>query len=704
MTPCMGFIMLELLSPAGSMDALRAAVQNGADSVYLGLGDFNARKNAKNFNTEDFHTAVQYCHVRGAKVYVTLNTLVTDREMQSAAEMITLCATAGVDALIIQDMGIISLARRIAPELPLHGSTQMSVHNLDGMRFCEELGLKRVVLARELSREQIAYICRSSPIEIEVFVHGALCMCYSGQCYMSSVIGRRSANRGLCAQPCRLPYGYGKVSDRYPLSLKDNCLIARLDELERIGVTSLKIEGRMKRPEYVAIATDIYSRAIKTGKRPTEDELRLLLAAFSRQGFTDGYYMNDKGPHMFGIRKDDMEYEKVFADARATYESGETQRVAVRYFAVIRQGGPAMLAVMDDEGNICKTEGPMPERAITRSLTEDEIKRQLAKSGGTPYYCASVRTMLDDGLSLPLSTVNAMRRDVLNRLTATREQLKPIRAREYTEDVKLVNSKDPPELTISVTYAEQITSELVDLSPRVLYIPIAQAVENPAKVSMVMTNSKITPCIILPRVIGDNEAAAVKKQLDKAYEMGFREALAGNIGHIDMARSRGFAVRGDFGLNMFNSLSLYAARHAGLISQTVSFELSLSQIRDLSKPIDLEMIAYGRLPLMVTENCIFKNQSGSCSCENTTELIDRTGVRFPVLRDGASCRSVIVNSQKLYLAEKYEQYSKLGLWAIRLAFTTETPAEIPGVVLSYVNQDKFSPAEYTRGLYFRGTI
>ena len=353
--------MIELLSPAGSMEALRAAVQNGANAVYLGYDQFNARMNAKNFSADELQEAIVYCHVRGVAVHLTLNTLVADREMARAADVIRLAATLGVDAFIVQDIGMVQLCREIAPNVAVHASTQMSIHSLEGVVAAAELGCSRVVLSRELPREEIAAICRRSPIEIEVFVHGALCMCYSGQCYLSGVIGRRSGNRGQCAQPCRLPYGYGRFDqNRYPLSLKDNCLIEYLRDLERMGVASLKIEGRMKRPEYVAVVTKAY-RAALNGKRVTQADMEELERVFSRQGFTQGYYLGQKGPEMFGTRQEGEDAKELFAAARATYENGEAQLVPVHFYAMLQAGRPAQLAVQDDLGNVCKTVGPEPE-------------------------------------------------------------------------------------------------------------------------------------------------------------------------------------------------------------------------------------------------------------------------------------------------------------------------------------------------------
>ena len=351
---------MELLAPAGSMEALRAAVCNGADAVYLGADTFNARMNARNFSAADLQEAVVYCHVRGVKVHLTLNTLVLDREMPRAAELIRLAASCGVDAFIVQDLGVVSLCRQLAPDVPIHASTQMSIHSLEGVMEAAALGCSRVVLARELPAEEIAHICKKSPVEIEVFVHGALCMCYSGQCYLSSVIGRRSGNRGQCAQPCRLPYGYGRFeSTRYPLSLKDNCLAGELDELRRMGVASIKIEGRMKRPEYVAIVTRAYRTVLNGGKLMPSD-LQELETAFSRQGFTDGYFRGQTGSDMFGRRQEGEDTADLFASARATYEQGEPQRIGVRFYAMIRRGEPAQLAVEDPDARPRAGAGGLP--------------------------------------------------------------------------------------------------------------------------------------------------------------------------------------------------------------------------------------------------------------------------------------------------------------------------------------------------------
>ena len=692
---------MELLAPAGSMEALRAAVCNGADAVYLGADTFNARINARNFSAADLQEAVVYCHVRGVKVHLTLNTLVLDREMPRAAELIRLAASCGVDAFIVQDLGVVSLCRQLAPDVPIHASTQMSIHSLEGVLEAAALGCSRVVLARELPAEEIAHICKKSPVEIEVFVHGALCMCYSGQCYLSSVIGRRSGNRGQCAQPCRLPYGYGRFeSTRYPLSLKDNCLAGELDELRRMGVASIKIEGRMKRPEYVAIVTRAYRTVLNGGKLMPSD-LQELETAFSRQGFTDGYFRGQTGSDMFGRRQEGEDTADLFASARATYEQGKPQRIGVRFYAMIRRGEPAQLAVEDPDGNLCRTRGPVPEQAVYRSLTPQDLEQQLKKTGGTPYLCTAVRSSLDPDLMLPASAINAMRRDVIAELTAKRGRAAPARLNAYDEPPRYDGIAGEPQLTIAVRTAGQITSRMLSMKPTVLYVPLSELAEHPDLPQRVSVETQLAA--ILPRVIWSGELAPVARQLRTVYEMGVRQVLAGNLGQLHIARAAGFAVRGDFGLNIVNSRAMRYLREQGLDSQLLSFELTLPQIRDISKAVPAELLIYGRLPLMLMENCVMKNRTGICACQTgTVRLVDRVGEEFPIVKDPGTCRNVLLNGKKLYLLDKKDALRGMGLWALRLQFTTENPGEIDKVLMDYQGRAVFDAGSYTRGLYSRG--
>jgi len=692
--------MLELLAPAGSPEAVRAAVCAGADAIYLGFGDFNARRGARNFSLDELRTAVRYCHIRGVKVYLTLNTLLSDRELPLAVSDAVSASQMGADGVLVQDLGLARALRQCAPDLPVHASTQMTIHNLDGVRMAADMGMTRVVLSRELSRRDIAYICERSPIEIEVFVHGAQCMCYSGQCFMSSVIGGRSGNRGLCAQPCRLPYGWGDRADGFPLSLKDMSLAEHLQELAGMGVASAKIEGRMKRPEYVYVVTKVYADALREGRSPTEWELKALAEAFSRQGFTDGYYMERKGPEMFGVREKEPEPRKLFSEARAAYGRGKEGRgVPVKFYAMVRRNEPVHVGVEDPEGRVVTAQGKMTEQARSRAVTEEQVAGQLRKTGGTPYACQAVRCLVVPDLAAPLSTFNSLRRKVLDELTEQRAQPPQRRHNPYKVGARFENRTRPPVITISLTKAAQLTFEVQKLRPALVYLPVDEIAANPDVVKDSQRRGAPVAAA-LPRVCFDREMPRLAEQLMRARELGVTEALVGNLGMAAAAKRAGFTLRGDYGLQVYNGQTEKEYRHLGFASLTASFELKLAQIRDLSKAVDTEMLAYGRLPLMITENCTIKNQSGRCQCGNVNQLVDRKGVHFPVVK-AWGCRNEILNANKLFLADKAQDYLHLGLWAVRLQFTTENSLECVQVLERYMGEGIYTPNTYTRGLYYR---
>ena len=691
--------MLELLAPAGSMEALHAAVQNGADAVYLGCGMFNARQSAKNFTPETLGEAVKYCHVRGVAVHLTLNTLVSDREMKELCDLIRHAAIAGVDAFIVQDLGVIQLCRQIAPHVPIHGSTQMTIHSIAGVQLCAAWGMSRVVLSRELSREEIAKICAESPIEIEVFAHGALCMCYSGQCYMSAVIGGRSGNRGRCAQPCRQSYGYGRWENKYPLSLKDNCLVQYMAEMEALGVASVKLEGRMKRPEYVATVTSVYRRAIDEG-RANEVMMEQLRLAFNRQGFTDGYYKGQTGPEMFGIREEEKPNNKWLQDVRLGYEGVENPLVDIKFRAVVSHAGSS-LTVADEAGNTCHVEGMMPEIARNVPLDSAALAQRLAKTGGTPYRCVEVRTQVEPGLTLSAAAINAMRREALNQLTAIRArrgQVQTFRPRKFSE---VPGPKGMPGLSIQITAKEQLTAKLLKLETVMLYVPVHILEADSALTEKLLKRGKVAA--VLPRIVHDSELPKLKASLMKLMEQGLTDVLVGNLGLLIPMRELGLNIRGDFGLNIYNSGAVDMTRMLEFASTTLSFEMTMPQIRDVTKSTPCEILIYGRLPLMVTENCLFFNRAQECICHRgPMKLVDKTGAEFPVIREGNTCRSLILNGKKLSWLDRQDDLQRLGLWATRLYFTTESPVEVDRVLSSYVHADPFDPGAFTRGLYLRG--
>ena len=699
--------MMELLSPAGGWEAMVAAVQNGADAVYMGFGGLNARRSARNFTDEEFREAVAYCHLRGVKVYLTLNTLVTDRELPAAAEALKKASDMGVDAILIQDWGIWRLAREIAPDVPLHASTQMSPHTLGGACRAAELGLERVVLARELSRRDIHTITRGCPAEIEVFGHGALCMCYSGQCEMSAVIGGRSGNRGACAQPCRLPYGVNeKAAGGHPLSLKDANLADYVQELEQMGVACLKLEGRMKRPEYVAVITGIYRRLLDEKRGPSREESRQLEAAFSRSGFTDGYYKGRTGPEMFGTRPENApEPKELFARAKAGYSREDSRRVPVDMVCTLRAGEPVSLTASAG-GHVVRAEGPTPEEARNRALTAEELQSRLEKTGGTVFRPRETRVELEEGLMLPASAVNALRRQALEGLEAALAQ-PPVRRTGTPSPLPQAQpGPDAPVLTCSIMRPEQLTEPLAQCGT--VYVP-AELLE---KLDLNRWAEMTHICAVLPRIFRTEDQAALRALLQQ-HRQHLSAVAIGNLGHLPIAESLGLPLWGDLGLNLFNSESLLFWKELGLESAAVSMELRWQQLRDLRKVLPCEAVVYGRLPLMIMENCVIRNELGcrdagrdyadrspACRCGQENVLVDRTGAQFPLVGQwGHRCE--IENSKVLFLADKPE-WRQLGLTRARLRFTTESPEECARVLQAYQGRSDYRPDQLTRGLFYRG--
>ena len=690
--------MMELLSPAGGLDSLIAAVQTGADAVYMGFGAFNARRSAKNFTDEEFASAVAYCHLRGVRVFLTLNTLLTDRELEQAAESLRKASDMGVDAVLVQDWGLLTLAREIVPDVPLHASTQMSLFTLGGANEAAALGLERVVLARELARDEIREICAGCPAEIEVFAHGALCMCYSGQCEMSAVVGERSGNRGACAQPCRLPYGVnGPCRGGHPLSLKDANLSAYLTEMEAMGVACLKLEGRMKRPEYVAVVTGIYRRLLDEKRQPTAEESRRLEQAFSRSGFTDGYWLGKKGPQMFGTRPENTpEPKELFAKAREMYENGrENRKIPVNLRLSVRRGEPVRLggACAVHGGAAFAVDGAVPEEARNRAVTAEELRQRLSKTGGTVFTADRIEIELDEGLTIPASAVNGLRRELLEELAKRPMDIPPRRK------LPALPLPDAPEggqamrFTCSVQKAEQVTAALLAEKPAAVYVPV----EELERLDPELDWGETELCAVLPRIFRTADETPLRQLLEQHPEAS--AVAIGNLGHLPIARGLNRTLRGDFGLNIFNSRALLFWQGQELASATVSFELRWQQVRDLRKYLPCEAIIYGRLPLMVMENCVTRCSVG-CTHGAGSVLTDRTGARFPVLC-GYGCRCEIQNSKTLFLADKPEM-RRCGLTYGRLRFTTETPEQCVQVLQRYQNGGDWAPEDLTRGLFYRG--
>ena len=670
----------EILAPAGSLESLKAAVNCGADAVYIGGKQFSARQNAANFDNAELKQAADLCHLHNIKIYLTVNTIIFDNQVNEFAEFIKNAANAGIDAFIVQDFGAAEIIRNIVPAANIHGSTQMTIHSVKGAQLLKELGFKRVVISRELTEKQIQEIC-STGIETEVFVHGALCMCMSGQCYLSSLIGQRSANRGFCAQPCRLPYSVYKNPQFNGLSLKDLSLVNHLQKLSDIGVFSLKIEGRMKRPEYVAAAVCACRQSLN-GQTP---DMALLRSIFSRSGFTDGYFTG-KFSNMFGSReKEDVIAAKdILPDIRKKY-SHEKKSGKLDFYAEIKKDNPVKLTVSDDCDSVTVT-GEIPETAINKPIDFTYLERQLSKLGGTIYQFGNLNADIDDGLSLSAKTINALRRNAVEALN-----LKSIK-RNTPEYICVPLDIDPENKIeslkeIRVRISNQNQLDAVSEADRIII---------PTNVFLNNRYENISKIIIEPPRFIYNEAE-IFGVLKKCKSLGAEHLMCSNPAYIKIGKELGFKLHGDFGLNTANSYSLNFLKKMNFEDTVLSFEMKLKQISSLRKAISTGIIAYGYLPVMLPKNCPIKNEVG---CEKCKKIIfDRTGRANKIVCHGNYTE--ILNAQALYLADRLEDLKNISF--ITLYFTDEGPDEIKKIIDEY-RFGYSSKDNITRGLYYRGVI
>ena len=669
---------IEILAPAGGPDSLVPAVRLGADAVYLGAKQFSARGNAGNFDREALKEAVEYCHIRGVKLYLAVNTLMRDEELSDAIELVEYAASLPVDALIVQDVGFASLVRSAAPGLRLHGSTQMSVHTPLGAQMLYDAGFSRVVLSRELSLAEIREIAASSPIELEVFVHGALCMSVSGQCYMSAFLGGRSGNRGECAGPCRLPFA-ADGSGAAHLSLKDLCAVGSLPALAEAGVASVKIEGRLRGPEYVAAAVNACRKSL-AGEPFDKQQLQ---DVFSRSGFTNGYIEGKISGAMFGVRTpEDTAASKAAMPAIRELYRREAQRVPVAFTVTVAESG-CTLAAADGAGRRAEVSlaGAMePARASQRPA----IEKALAKTGGTPFYSESVDFEGEPGY-LPASAWNDARRAVLEQLLALRSAPKawdcaPARLPEARR-----HALGAKQLWARFEGPEQLPAPLPgDLAGVIL--PLLRWREVPEAL-------RAKTVLEAPRVMFGGMEAAAAKALAEAKDAGFAGVMVHNIGHLPLAK--GWKLYGGFGLNVANPLSALCWKDLGLSALTVSPETPFAEMEAIDPGVPTWAIVYGHLPLMITRACPLQNVTDCAHCDKQGLLTDRKRRQFPV-RCGGGVRQ-IYNPVPLYMGDKLKKLPADGALAW---FTLETPAEAARV-LAALEKGESWPEEFTRGLYFK---
>lgn len=681
----------EILAPVGNEEMLIAAVRSGADAVYLGAKDFSARRNAENFSLSELKKAIDYCHTRGVRVYLTLNILIKENEMESAFNLARDAYNLGVDGLIVEDIGLARVLHENIPSLPLHASTQMSIHSPSALPVLKELGFCQVVAAREMSKSELDLLCQKAKeldITVEVFVHGALCMSVSGQCLLSAFLGSRSGNRGLCAGPCRLPFK-AKGGTGYDLSLKDLSLLDYVKELYNMGVRSFKIEGRMKRPEYVAAATFAAKQALTEGKAD-ENISQTLKDVFSRQGFTDGYYTNKLGKNMFGIRtKDDvLSANDAYPLLHEIYKR-ERQSVNIDVSLKIKENEKISLTLCDSKNTVTAL-GEIPKKAENRPIDKDSALKNILKFGSTPYLPQNVNVEIDDGLFVSGSELNALRRTACEMLDEKRATLsyKPSNA-EYSYPVSFAEYiATKPKVYARFENAEQIPENLNGIDA-VIY-PLEN---DPCDIKDI----KIPVVVDIPR--GILNESLITKRLRLFKDFGVNTCLCGNLSAITIAKNEGFNIIGDQGLNIANTESLNTLKSLGVSSAIISAEELLEDIKALNSDIKKGIVAYGNIPLMLFKNCPLKNGISCDKCDKAGVLCDRLGISFPV-----RCRlgySELLNSLPIWLFDRQDEL--LGLDFIVLYFTREDKNRIKEVLSALKNNSK-PDTPHTRGLYYRGTI
>lgn len=685
---------IEILAPVGSEEMLRAAVFSGADAVYLGFSGFNARTGAGNFDADSLQEAVRFCHARGVAVHVALNTTVYGTELPALEQAIRAVAASGADAVICQDLAVATLIGKIATQLPRHGSTQMSVHTLQGALELKELGFTRVVLARELSLPEVEHITKHCGIETECFIHGALCMSVSGQCYMSAFLGGRSGNRGSCAGPCRLPFEAnalpeGKPGRLHHLSLKDNSAIDKLDKLQALGVASAKIEGRLRTPEYVAAAVS----ACLAGREGRAYDRDLLKNAFSRSGFTSGYLDGKIDGTMFGVRSEaDAELTKKTLPMLRELYRRERSRVPVQMKLEIEEGGEK-LTVTDADGNKAFAYGDAEPQPARTDPTES-LNRSLTKTGGTPFTAEKITVEMDGGpWFIPGSAVNELRREALDALLKKREALRPWPTAE--EHVAALPQRTlPPRRTLRVRFErwDQVPERALD-GVEYLILPIAQADRVPRE-------WRAKTLLELPRVMFGALEQDTARRIAATQDAGFAGYEVSNIAHLRLCR--GLPMTGGFGLNITNNVAAQFYAEQGLSSLLILPEVKDSDIASIAptrngKPVPTGVMIYGHMPLMLTRACPLQNIHDCAHCDKTGVLTDRKAKKFPV-QCGLGVRT-IYNPVPIYMGDKP------GALAVDYGvayFTLESREEAAQILDSIRTHAPFE-GDFTRGLYFKGT-
>lgn len=703
--------MLQLMSPAGSLEAVIAAVQSGCDIVYIGAALTEPEGGVEGFTPDQLARAFRYCRVRGCRCVLALGALAPDEKLDRLCREAVFAAKNGADAILVQDLGLGRVLRAVLPEMPLWGDVRMGISTRDGLLAAAALGFSRVTLAPELDVEQIRAICKDSPIETIVYAHGHLCFARAGQCYMGAFSGAVPQGSGWCADLCRRRFDLGGRLDDYPLSMKDLCLLDHVGALSDAGVTCVAIEGHDRSAEYVAFATNLYARRIGEHVAPTAQERQDLQTYFSPNGITDAYLAGGESADMFAPPEEDVrertfrekrDARRVRAEIRKKYITEERRRVPLSFYAVIQPGQPAAFAAEDARGNRAVVTGYEPVDLGRPGIPASRVRDILYRTAGTPYACREVNCRVDESLDYPDEAVEDARKELIAKVSALSREIAEPTVAEAPPLAAGGAHTAPPQIICQITRPEQLSRELAHCEPDRLYVPLEIAAQGDGALD-VFRDMGIPIAAVLPRAVNEGEMDAVWSLAERARLYGAAELVGGNLGYVRMARELGMPLRGDYGLNAANSRALEALAQAKFASATVSPELSMKQIEALVKPLDTEMIVYGRMPVMVSEHCIIRTSAERCACDKPVMMHDANGEQYPVLKE-YGCRNVIFDKTKIFLADRAERYESAGLWGARLLFSSESARECVQVLQRYKRRGDYAPNGVGRGLYGKGML
>ena len=689
--------MMELLCPAPSPEGARAAVQNGADAVYLSFAALGGCREAPNFSDAAFETGVASCKSRGCRVYLHMDILLNDAEIQKAGGLCLRAQRAGVDAVILRDMGLFRILRRLIPDMPLFASSALGFRTAEDMRMAEALGFQRVFLPPELALGEIPPLAGQG-VELAYMVQGALCAAERGQCSLSRLNGRGSADRGSCANSCRESFSMGGRWDSTPLSYKDRCLIRQIDALEKAGVDCVYIGDIHRRAEYVAAMTQLYDKAVHEGKTPAAPDIAKAEEIFSEYGFSP-----DMEPAGAADPASGKDIEAHCSTLRRSYSEGdEVRRIAVQFAVAVRgEHRSVRMGVIDEEGHQVIMDGPTPVVFGDVPLDEDSVREILYKTAGTPYRCTAVRVRDGEGFFVAASELENARRELLRQLAEKRSRSTERREGHFPEEPDDALRFPEPELSFRFRSMEQLDPRLAEMGATLIYVPLEAAVKDPAPLEPFRAKG-ITPVGVLPpTVVGQEELRELDTLLEKGKKLGFTELCAPSLPLAVRVRSAGFGVRAGAEMNIFNSYALQDLSSWGFLSAAVSDQLSLGQVRALRKSLKCEMVIYGRETAMVTNTCLIKQSAGRCACGTPAQLADAHGGVWPVIRE-FGCRNVVFSDKKLFLADKPTEFLSCGVWCVQLSFTTESPRECLSVARSYLQNSGYRPNGLSRGERYKG--